>query len=560
MKASLLSVVWVILGVGSARAHGGDDHGVTAPVVVGDEVTSVEASTGRLELLVRWPHPHEESWPVEAFLADTETNTPVEGKLELRFEGPASFKLAMEPSSAGRFQAVAASPPAGTYAVTAVVTLADGGDVLVVDQVVIEPEHETVEEDHHEALPWAFWAVLGGVLLVGLVFFGLMSRRGSTLAALLLLVAPDTRAGGGGDHTHEHEGPATSVAGAGEAVTLPKEAQFLLELRTGRIERRPVTPRITVTGVVTVPPGLDREVLAPLTGLLTPVASLELGRRVEAGEVLFTLTALPDAGDLASLRAEAAREKARQAGLSARVKQAQAALTRARALAQGESLARRDVEEAEAVLAEAKAALEASRKAVEALGEGGAVTLEVRSPIAGELVRVHAAAGQVLASTPLVRVVDSRELQVVARLLETDLGRVSPGAAAEIRDQGRVLTAPHLYTSPLVDPTTRAVDLVYRAPLTPGALSLKVNQVVTLALPVGTASSGLVVPDAAIVDMDGRPAVWLKRSAEVFEPVGVRVVARESGVTSVVGDLHEGDRVVVSGAAFLRGARPAGSR
>ena len=568
-KTLALSLLTVIALAGSALAHGGEDHGVAAPVVVGDEVDSAEARTERLELLVRWPHPHEVTWPLEAFLSEAETNTPVEAKLELRFDGPSSFKVAMEPGGRGRFRGEAAAPQAGTYAVTAVVTVEGGGEVLVIDALVVEPEHAVETEDHHAPLPIVFWAVLGGVLLVGVVFFGLMSRRAS---ALVLVVGigfygaaepSDARGHGGDDHEHAAAPNSGAVAGAGQAVHLPKEAQFLLEVRTGRVVQGTVTPRITVTGMVTVSPGHDREVVAPLTGMLTPVAPLVLGRRVEAGEVLYRLMVLPDAGDLASLRAEAAREEARQAGLSARVKQASQALVRAKALVKGESLAQREVEEAEAELAEAKAELLASRRAVEALGEGGQATLEITSPIAGELAAIHAVSGQVVGGAPLVRVVDTRELQVAARLLETDLGRIAPNSPAELRVGTSVLSAEHLYTSPLVDPVTRAVSIQYRPKVSADSALLKVNQVVTLALPTGPRLDALLVPDAAILDIDGRPAVWVKRSAEVFEPAFVRVLAREGGRTgvAVLGDeLHTGDLVVTSGAAFLRGAKSAGSR
>lgn len=561
-------LTWLALS-GPALAHGGEDHGVAAPVVVGAEVDSAEARTERFELLLRWPHPHEATWPLEAFLSEVETNAPVQASLELRFEGPTSFKVAMESHSRGRFHGEAAAPPAGTYAVTAVVTVEGGGEVLVIDGVVVEPEHEAEAEHHDAPMPIVFWAVLGGVLLVGVVFFGLMSRRASALVAVIGvgLVGPaapgEARSHGGDDHEHAAAPNSVAAAGAGQAVHLPKEAQFLLEVRTGRVSRGTVTPRITVTGMVTVSPGHDREVLAPLTGVLTPAAPLVLGRRVEAGEVLFRLVVLPDAGDLASLRAEAAREEARQAGLAARVKQASQALVRARALVQGESLAKREVEEAEADLAEARAELAASRKALEALGEGGQATLEVRSPISGELAAIHAVSGQVVGGAPLVRVVDTRELQVAARLLETDLGRVAPNSPAELRVAERVIDAEHLFTSPLVDPVTRAVSIHYRPSPTTDPMFLKVNQVVTLALPTGPGVQALLVPDAAVLDIDGRPAVWVKRSAEVFEPAFVRVLAREGGRTgvAVMGDeLHTGDLVVVSGAAFLRGAKPAVSR
>jgi RND family efflux transporter MFP subunit len=298
-----------------------------------------------------------------------------------------------------------------------------------------------------------------------------------------------------------------------------------------------------------------------MNGTLEPVGALALGLRVEAGQVLYVMTVLPDAGDRASLLAEQAREKASLAGLQARVKQAQKTLTRAKALnANDQLIATREVEAAEAELAEAKSRLEASRAAIAALsfeGEGSALRVEVKSPIAGEIAALHVMAGQVTSDLPLIRVIDRSELLVAARVVETDLIRLSLAGRAEVRTDGGILPARHVFTGPAVDPVKRTVDVLYAVE---GQTALWLNQFVTLALPSGLAASGLAVPQSALVDIDGRPVVWVKRSAETFAPVGVRVVANEGGFVAVEGELAVGDRVVTSGMSFLRGARPAGPK
>lgn len=572
----------LVVATGLARAHGGEDHGAVEPVATGDELVSVESTTRRFELLVRWssewPAPGA-PWSIEAFVSDARSNAPTPAaSVTLRFEGPAASRVELKSVHPGRLRGEAPAPPAGRYGLTAVLTLEGGGEVFVIDGVVLGPEHASEERhaaashghDHDDEAnssedghpPWAFWGVLGGVLVMGLGGLFVASRRGKLALGLLVFAGHvevgDVRAHGGEEHAH----PQAPVASAGRAVWLPKDAQHLLEVRTARVARRQVTPRFTVTGMVTVPPDRDRTVSAPLTGELRTVSELGLGRQVKAGEVLFELVALPDAGDLATLLAERAREEARLSGLSARVKQANAALVRARSLAdQGGALSRREVEEAEAALAEARAALSASKAAVTALssGPGTALRVPIASPFDGQVVALHAAAGQVTAGQPLVRIVGTAERQVVAQVLETDIARVVVGPAEVRVDQPsgqarRILPAHHLFTSPVVDPLRRSVEVRFAVD---DDAPLWINQFVTVALPTGPASRALTVPDSALVDLEGRPAVWVKRSAETFAPVGVRVTARDGGFTAVVGALTEGDLVVVSGAAFLAGARPA---
>ncbi len=556
-------------------AHGGEDHGATVRTVdPGVEVHRVEVVSSRYELVLRWPHADSgEALIFEAFISDFETNAPIEGgAVELRLEGAESPRLALKAAGRGRYLGEIVSPSAGRYAMTLILTLPDGGDVFVADGLELGPHADAHPEEPHEPeLPWVFWAGIGGLLVVGLVLLGIAAKRGSrragqaalavVMTGLFGLSARDAARAHGGDDHGAPATPGTTIASPGGTVELPKEAQNLLGLLTKKVERRTVTPRLTVTGMVTVPAGRDREVLAPMNGTLEPVGALALGQRIEAGQVLYVMAVLPDAGDRASLLAEQAREKASLSGHQARVKQAQKALTRAKALnANDQVIATREVEVAEAELAEAKSRLEASRAAIAALsfeGEGSALRVEVRSPIAGEIAALHVMAGQVTADLPLVRVIDRSELLVAASVVETDLMRLSLEGRAEVRTEAGVVSARHVFTGPAVDPVKRTVDVLYAVE---GKGPLWLNQFVTLALPSGLAASRLAVPESALVDIDGRPVVWVKRSAETFAPVGVKVIANEGGYVAVEGGLAVGDRVVTSGMSFLRGARPAGSK
>lgn len=88
-----------------------------------------------------------------------------------------------------------------------------------------------------------------------------------------------------------------------------------------------------------------------------------------------------------------------------------------------------DVARAELVRTEAAAATSTSA--------GGRTVTQVRSPVAGRVLRVlHESAGTVAAGTPLLEVGDTSNIEIAADFLTTEAMAVRPGASATIQDWG----------------------------------------------------------------------------------------------------------------------------
>lgn len=565
-------------GAEAARAHGGEDHGAPEPAHVhthGD-TRRAEAHSPAFEAVVRWEAREAgEPTAVSVLVADFATSAPAPAgtTLDLLFAGPAQLELRATPTGEpGAFASEVRFPTAGHYALTLVVTAPGRSDLLLVDEVDVgPPEAEPPPaEPHTEGVP-TLWLALALVLAGVLALLGFLAgRRGAASVALLALLAPSleraaARAHGGEDHGAPANAP---TAAAGGAVTLPLEAQFLLGLGTQRATERELTTRLRVTGRVTAPPGAHvtltwphaaRVEIAPDT--LGPAAGgaasfPRIGQRVEKGQVLAQLVELADPGDRASLRAERLRASGEIRASEARVRALRQDRDRKRQL--GELVSQQELADAEAALAVALAELDAARATVLALNEDGPVLrLPLVAPTAGIVASVSATPGTfVAADAPIITLVDSSVLWVEARVFETDLARVVPGAPAVVTSDTRPgvdLVARPIGDAPTVDPTTRTRTLLFSLD---GSEGLLIDQWVGVDLAAGAPVRAPVVPTAALVDIDGRPVVWVKAGAERFEPRGVAVLATEGAWVAVRGDLHAGERVVVAGAAFLRGAAP----
>ncbi|WP_146167813.1 HlyD family efflux transporter periplasmic adaptor subunit, partial [Micromonospora sp. MH33] len=168
------------------------------------------------------------------------------------------------------------------------------------------------------------------------------------------------------------------------------------------------------------------------------------------------------------------------------------------------------------------------------------------------------AGGRVTAGTPVLTVVDTGQLGLLAEVDETDVLLVRAGLTAAVE-----LDA---VTGATYDATVRSVDVLptssarggvtYRVRLGLGAGRLGegeaapaprpgMNAVVRLR--VREAADAVAVPASAVFSADGRDAVWLLRDGKA-DRVPVTVGVQGQDLVQIVSGVRTGDRIVVRGA------------
>lgn len=582
------------LGQGPASAHGGEDHGeaaAAAPSATGGAGLTTAETRGMYELLLRWgPVVVGRPFVIEAFVADALTNAPVAGELKLALSGPETLTLEGTALSPGQYRFTATAATLGRYTVTATVRGQAGVDLLTTEltlaSAVSEPAPIAVRDAGKGGGVPLLWLVLALVLAAVLAALGYLAgrraRRAKTtseversaklaatailLGGVLVVIAVDRHAGAHGGEDHGAPTP-PPVASAGNAVRLPKDVQFLLEVRTLDASRRTLTERRRVAGTVTLPPGARTTLVAPFTGRLEAAPDggfPRLGEAVKRGQVVAVLAELPIAADRAGLAAERARAAAQRDGAAATLRALRLDLQRKRNIAS--LVAAQELTDLEAAIGRADAELRGARAAVDALTLGGGATaLQITAPIDGIIGTMSVTpGGTVEAGTVLFEIVDLARPWVAAKVFEADLRRIDRTASAlvmgdDLPPEG--VSATPIAMSPTVDPVTRTVDVIYAldgaTDAAAGTPSVRVNQFVRVDLPLGDSHDVLAVPVGAIVELDGVPSLWLKTRAEVFAARPVALGRREGGFVEVRGDIRQGALVVVAGSPFLRGAAPA---
>jgi RND family efflux transporter MFP subunit len=282
---------------------------------------------------------------------------------------------------------------------------------------------------------------------------------------------------------------------------------------------------VEVIGTLQPSPGHAALLTAPVAGLVR-AAKVQAGDRVAAGTLLIEL----DAPELAA---------AAQSGeLAARVAEQDA--ERQQGLLDEGVTARRTVEEKQALARSARAdAISSAAQLARA---------SIRSPIAGEVQRVLAQAGErVDAGAALVEVVDRSSLDLVGAVPAASMALIQPGQLVAVTADGfpnafsgRVHAVP-----PALDSASHSGQVIVRIASTgrlPAGLGARGL------VRVGVLRDALVVPDSALVIVGAAQTLFVVGIDSIAHARPVMIVARRAGRVAVKGDLQPGASVVTAGA------------
>lgn len=358
-----------------------------------------------------------------------------------------------------------------------------------------------------------------------------------------------------------HDKEATGEAGEeGEAegegtgrLHLSEEAEQALRLEFVTAEVREMKATVELAAEVVPDPDRHAEIGAMAEGRVVEV-EVRVGDLVERNAPVVVINS-PAAGDARAdyLAARASLDVARATN------DREAALLRDRATSG------REVSAAEGELRMAEAAFSATRARLTALGlstdidpESPSAQLVLRSPIAGEVTRRDAHIGEnVTTDDDLIEVIDLDHLWLIAGVYEGQVSQVRAGQEAEI--EVRALPGERFHG--VVDTVGAALDVETRtAPvrilLDNADHRLKPGMFATARISGSVSTEGgrsaLLVPWAAVQEVDGRRVVFVEVEEGEFELRPVRIGERASGEVEIVDGLKAGEKIVGEGSFSLK--------
>ncbi|MBT2557987.1 hypothetical protein J7E24_09340 [Hymenobacter sp. ISL-91] len=185
MKQLLILLLGLLLLSGTARAHGGEDHGdgAKAGTAAGATSFSVAALSEQFEVLLRY-EPLEGGQPADLrlFLSDYATNVPIKGaKLTLTTPEDASLQWAVTEQEPGIYLVEGQFPADKTYSFTANIVAGDKADLLLLEGIKVGEKLPVATTAPAAAVSlfssWKTIMALIGAFVLGIGLTALLLRR-----------------------------------------------------------------------------------------------------------------------------------------------------------------------------------------------------------------------------------------------------------------------------------------------------------------------------------------------------------------------------------------------
>lgn len=368
-------------------------------------------------------------------------------------------------------------------------------------------------------------------------------------------------AAAGGCRRTEPAPEAGAVTWASGTLTVKAGSPMLTQIRREKVvDAELATDEVIAPGKIEANPNRVSKVAAPVAGRVSRVL-VKVGDAVRQGQPLFTIESPDaDAATATHLQADAAVTQAR-----ATLVKAQADRERARDLFDHNAVAKKEVLNAESALAQAQAALDqalASREQAErrlsVLGlapRDFKQQVTVRAPLSGKVLELSIVTGEYRndTSAPVMTIADLSTVWVSSQVPETYIRFIQPREKLEIRlvaypdetFEGRVLQI-----ADTVDPQTRTVKVHAEMDNPRGRFRPEMFGSIHH---IESTTRMAVVPAGAVIEGDGRSAVFVESPPGTFQERAVVVGKKDGDRVRIVSGVKPGETVVVDGAMLLSG-------
>lgn len=383
--------------------------------------------------------------------------------------------------------------------------------------------------------------------------------------------------GGGKQESVSAESERKHSLPAAQEISLSTEAQKRAGIEVRAAEARSISETRRATGRITVNENRSWRVGAITEGRIVHVLS-NVGDIVEGSQILARM----HSHDIHEARALYQQAKGELARLQSAEAFARRSRDRARRLFDMKAASLESVDLAESVLRNAESGVahgqteveRTRRHLVEFLGvpadepphhkdgeHGDEDLIPIRSPARGTVLQRDVTAGTVVTpATGLFQISDLSTVWMMAAVPEDALARLRAGMPVRVSVQayaGRVFTGRIGRIGDQLDAATRTVQV--RVELANPNGLLKPEMYATAELGLGATAVAVFVPETAIQEIDGRPAVFVRESAERFKAQLVERGETVDGFVRISSGLRPSELIATSGAFVLKSQLMKGS-
>lgn len=518
-------------------AHEGHSHGEEQEVPAETLLASrTEASDGRFEVLLKFM-PVEQGQPLEMrlYVSDYKTNTPirVEG-VSLAYVAGGDQPFALTEKELGIYAVQTTMPEEKKFDMVCRFLFNQEQFSFSLSGVDFAHYHTAHAAEHEHSHLWMYLTG-GGLLILGLLlgrYTAVRKYQKQMAAVAMLLALPLFEM----DTARAHEAPTEpkkANAGLhGQEFELAKESQFLMQVLTEVAGESSYQDGRKLYGTVIPSLGGQSHVVLPQHCKITQL-KVRPGEAVAAGSVLALVERTMDpAGELA-LQAERNRLREELVRLKSEVERLRKV---------GDIVSKKELEAAESAYTIAKNNME--------LYDGNGKSLTVKAPISGIVAPFTFQVGDfVNGGQELMTITNIDKVYIETQAFERDISMIESASKflAQCTDGNHTSEGVRLLSmGSEFNSANQSQKVIFE--LDNANRDFKIGEFVNLWVYAGMSDGVVAAPNSAVTELQGRPAIIVKKGAELLE---VRYVAlgRNNGQNTVIeSGLKVGERLVTEGA------------
>jgi RND family efflux transporter MFP subunit len=530
-------------------AHEGEDHGDEKKAVTGViSYFSSEASSDKYELLIKYQTiPVGKEGKFKLFITEYATNKPIDpGELNVSVSGSADLKLAMHKIDSGVYEIKGIFPEKKLYNISVSLNSHLGPDLLLIKDVETGkefPKEETITEHAHWYSSNLFYAILGalGGMLIMFLLLKKRNKRITTISIIFLLLFPAssnyfTSAHEGEDHG---EKKASNTGGPSNTFIVEKETQFLFDILTQKVETGNFNQSAEVLGTIIPSPKGMAVIQTPQTGKIVSIRT-SVGQRVSAGQVLAIIEQQVDAGTQISIISQ-------KNTVESEYNAAKAQYDRLRGIA--DIVAKKDLTEAKArfeTAAKNKRLFEANAKG----NFNSTKMVTLTAPISGVVGTFNYSIGAVIsAGQTLFEITNLDRVYVEAQVFSHDVIKLRTlqkvTAYSSLPNDTTEYNVNVISTAQQVNPENQSQVVLFEVTNANGRF--KIGENINVRIYSANYTKQIIIPDESVVDVNGKPAVFIKDKAEQFSISYVNKGTSNGKAVNIIKGVEQGERVVSNG-------------
>lgn len=370
---------------------------------------------------------------------------------------------------------------------------------------------------------------------------------------------------GGDEHGNEGEHAEASVITLDEA----EQEEMGIEVETAQLRSSSAT--FQITGVVG-PNQTRQSHIRPLSRGRIEKVYVRAGDRVRAGQSLVAY----DNIELGELVSEYASAKATLGKANAEAEVSKRSLERAQKLIELGAVTKAEYEKRDAEYKSALASIDMQKAQVAMIAQKmrrfGITDAEIdkldargarqhdlphtilRSPFNGIVIKSEVAEGETVdTDRELFTIADISTVWVQGDVYEKDIAAIRQGQQVTVAVNaypGQTFTGRITYLSDVLDPQSRTAKVRCEVPNPRGML--KLEMFATIQIPTGIQRETLMIPVAAVQEIDKKSVVFVKEGENKFEKREVELGAQSDGWIEVRDGVKEREKVVTAGAFMLK--------